>query len=206
MVYNRKQMLRNKYFLEENMPPKFKFTREEIIDAALNIVREGGISALTARSLAASLGSSPKPIFGLFENMEEVQNEVVSSAKDLYNSYIEEGMKSDKYPPYKASGIAYIEFAKKEKELFKLLFMRDRTGESIEENREELRPILNIVMNNLGITEDEAFLFHMEQWIYVHGIATMLATSYLNWSTEFISKSLSDVYQGLRTRYIKENK
>ncbi len=47
------------------MPPKFKFTRAQIIDAAVNITRKNGISALTARALATELGSSSKPIFGL---------------------------------------------------------------------------------------------------------------------------------------------
>ena len=110
-------------------------------------------------------------------------------------------MTDNKYPPYKASGIAYIQFAKEEKELFKLLFMRDRTGEKLEENREELRPILTIIMNNLKINEDDAFLFHMEAWIYAHGIATMVATSYLDWDIEFINKALTDAYEGLKYRY-----
>lgn len=183
------------------MPPKFKFSREQIIDNAVNVVRKNGVSGLTARALAAELGSSAKPIFGLFQNMEEVQNEVINSANALYQSRIQKAMKENKYPPYKASGIAYIQFAQEEKELFKLLFMRDRTGEKMEENREELRPILTIIMNNLGISEDDAFLFHMEAWIYAHGIATMIATSYLDWDMEFISKALTDAYQGLIYRY-----
>ncbi len=183
------------------MPPKFKFTREQIIDSAVNVVRKNGMSALTARALAAELGSSAKPIFGLFQNMEEVQNEVIAAANKLYQSYIQKGMEDGKYPPYKGSGIAYIQFAKEEKELFKLLFMRDRTGEKIEENREEIRPILNIIMKNLGISEDEANLFHLELWLYVHGIATMVATNYLDWDIEFISKVLTDAYQGLKCRY-----
>ena len=54
------------------MPPKFKFTREEIIQAALDLTRESGIAAVTARGLGAKLGSSVKPIFSLFENMEEI--------------------------------------------------------------------------------------------------------------------------------------
>ena len=33
------------------MPPKPKFTREEIVDAALSIVSERGVDALTAREL-----------------------------------------------------------------------------------------------------------------------------------------------------------
>lgn len=183
------------------MPPKFKFTKEQIITAALDVTRKNGITGLTARGLAAELGSSAKPIFGLFQNMEEVQSEVIAAANMLYQSYIQNGMAGNKYPPYKASGIAYIQFAKEEKELFKLLFMRDRTGEKIEENREEMRPILNIIMKNLSISEDEAYFFHLELWLYVHGIATMIATNYLEWDIEFIDKALTDAYQGLKNRY-----
>lgn len=185
------------------MPPKFKFTRQEIISNAVDITREKGIDALTARELASKLGSSPKPIFGLFENMQEVRKEVINSANNLYQSYIQNGMADSKYPPYKASGIAYIRFAKEEKELFKLLFMRDRTDENIEENREEIRPILDIIMKNIGLSEDEAYYFHIELWIYVHGIATMIATNYLQWDISFIENALTDTYEGLKHRYTK---
>lgn len=184
------------------MPPKFKFTREQIVAAALEVTRKNGITGLTARGLAAELGSSAKPIFGLFQNMEEVQREVVSAANTLYQSYIKKGMADSKFPPYKASAIAYIQFAKEEKELFKLLFMRDRTDEKIEENREEIRPILDLIMKNLGIDENEAYFFHLELWLYVHGIATMIATNYLEWDIEFIDKALTDAYQGLKNRYV----
>ena len=57
------------------MPPKPKFTREEIIETALQLVSERGMSALTARDLGERLGSSARPIFTLFKNMEEVQKE-----------------------------------------------------------------------------------------------------------------------------------
>lgn len=184
------------------MPPKFKFTREKIVAAALEVTRKKGITGLTARGLAEELGSSAKPIFGLFQNMEEVQREVVSAANTLYQSYIKKGMADNKFPPYKASGIAYIQFAKEEKELFKLLFMRDRTDEKIEENREEIRPILDLIIKKFGIDENEAYFFHLELWLYVHGIATMIATNYLEWDIEFIDKALTDAYQGLKNRYV----
>ena len=183
------------------MPPKFKFTKDEITNAALNVTRNNGISGLTARALAAELGCSVKPIFGLFKNMEEVQQEVLTASNLLYQNYLREDMAEGKYPPYKASGMAYIRFAKDEKELFKLLFMRDRSGETIEENREEIRSLIELIKQNLGISEDEAYLFHLEMWLYVHGIATMIATSYLDWDNEFISKVITDAYIGLKYRY-----
>ena len=183
------------------MPPKFLFTRDEITCAALNVVRRGGLAGLTARSLAEELGCSVKPIFGLFKNMEEVQTSVLAAADELYQSYIAEDMAAGKYPPYKASGMAYIRFATEEKELFKLLFMRDRSGETVTENREEIRPLLELIQKNLGINEDAAYTFHMELWIVVHGIATMIATSYLEWDEAFVSRVLTDVYMGLKTRF-----
>ena len=183
------------------MPPKVKFTREQIISAAVNVTRRCGISGLTARALAAELGSSAKPIFGLFKSMDEVEGEVINSANEIYRSYTNKCMAEGKYPSYKAYGIGYITFAKEEKELFKLLFMRDRKGEKIEENREVIKPILELIMKNLGISEDEAYMFHLETWIYTHGIAAMVATSYLDWDTEFISRSLTDAYEGLKHRY-----
>lgn len=187
------------------MPPKFKFTREEVVSAALEVTRKNGIAGLTARGLAAELGSSVKPIFGLFKNMEQLQHEVIAAANALYQAHIRRWMESGRYPPYKASGIGYIQFAREETELFKLLFMRDRTGEPAEENREELQPILCLIMENLGIRKDEALQIHMELWLYVHGIATMIATNYLNWNMEFIEKVLTDAYEGLKHRYTGGN-
>ena len=102
---------------------------------------------------------------------------------------------------YRGMGRAYIRFAKEEPHLFKLLFMRDRSGEKIEENREELRPLIDLIKANLGISEDDAYMFHLEMWIYVHGIATMAATSYLDWGDEFVSSVLTDAYTGLKYRF-----
>lgn len=188
------------------MPPKFRYTREEMIAAALELVRQGGKDALTARALGAKLGCSAKPIFGLFRNMEELEGEVIAAADAYYQKYLVQKMQEGQYPPYKASGMAYIRFSKEERELFRLLFMRDRSGEIIRENLEEIRPLLDLIRKNTGLSEREAYLFHLEMWIYVHGIATMLATSYLEWDAEFISNTLTDSYQGLRYRFCVERK
>ena len=183
------------------MPPKAKFSKEEIIEAAVNIVKSKSYQALTARALGAELGTSSSPIFTVFQSMDEVQQEVLKAANRLYQNYLDTDIKSKKYPPYKASGMAYIRFAKEEKELFKLLFMRDRSQEKPYDNKEEIRPLIELIKQNLDISEDDAYLFHLEMWIYVHGIATMAATSYLDWDDDFISRILTDAYAGLKYRY-----
>lgn len=184
------------------MPPKNRFTRQEVIEAALAVVRRDGMAGLTARALAAQLGSSARPVFSLFTNMEEVQRETLLAADGVYQAFLQAGMRDGRHPPYKASGIAYIRFAREEKQLFRLLFMRDRTGEAIVEDREPIRPMLSLIMEKLGVSEDEAVAFHREMWVFVHGIATMTATGYLDWDEAFVSRSLTDIFEGLKYRYL----
>ena len=178
-----------------------EITKEEIVDTALNLVREAGEQALNARSIAAKLRCSTQPVFSNFETMEDLHNAVKETAYAEYQSYLKTEMEAGKYPPYKASGMAYIRFAREEKELFKLLFMCDRSNETPEDDRESLRPLLELLQKNLGLSEDEAYLFHMETWICAHGMATMLATSFVDWDEAFISKVLTDTYEGIKRSY-----
>lgn len=63
------------------MPPKPKFTREEVVDTAIELIKDKGIEALTARELGAKLGSSARPIFTVFRNMEELISDVRKSVQ-----------------------------------------------------------------------------------------------------------------------------
>lgn len=187
------------------MPPKVMFTREEIIAAAVDVVREGGASGLTARSLAAKLGCSPKPVFGLFKSMDEVQSGVLEAANALYEKRMEEELNAGRFPPYKCTGMAYIRFAEEEKELFKLLFMRDRKGEYQGEHGQADKPV-DIICATTELSRESAYLFHLEMWVFVHGIATMLATNYLEWDEDFIENSLTDCYMGILQRFGEKGK
>ncbi len=183
------------------MPPKFKFTKEEIIENALQLVRESGKEALTARALAVRLGTSPKPIFGSFSGMEEVQNAVKEAANALYLSYLQKEMESGIYPPYKASGMAYIRFAKEEKELFRFLFMGEREVGEMAILSSDWQMAVAMIEKNLGLDHEKATLYQMEMWSFVHGIATMYATNYLRPELDLVSEMLTDVFQGLRHRF-----
>ena len=183
------------------MPRKFLFTREQIVEAALSLVREHGIDALTARALADTLGTSTKPIFGLFRNMEEVRTAVLCAADKIYSDRICTEMTRGVFPPYKASGMAYIRFAKEEKELFKLLFMRDRSGEQIKENPEEMEALIGLIAKQVNIDKEAARFFYLEMWAYTHGIASMIATGFYEWDEQLASRALTDVYEGLKHRY-----
>ena len=186
------------------MPPKVKITREAIVDTAVEIVRKEGAQAVNARTLAAVLGCSTQPIFSNFASMEQLRLAMVERADAMCNQYIAREMEKGEYPNYKASGMAYIRFAKEEKELFKLLYMRDRTQETFPQPMEMNDQMESVVAQNTGLAGDAVKLFHLEMWAVVHGIASMVVTGFVELDWELISRMLTDVYQGLRKRYEEE--
>lgn len=182
------------------MPPKIKITKEAIINAALNLVRVVGEDAINARSIACALNCSTQPIFSNFSSMAELRFAIIEAADKRYNEYISTEIKQELYPPYKASGMAYIRFAKEEKELFKLLYMRDRTlesGPSLEPSEE----LLSLIQKSTGLSREDSKLFQLETWSFVHGIAVMLATDFLELEWELISKMLTDIFVGLKKQH-----
>lgn len=169
------------------MPPKSKFTKEEIADAALAEVERNGFDALTARTLASALGSSPRPIFTVFSGMDEVCAAVIDSANKLYNGYVDEGLKND--VPFRGVGGAYLRFAHEHPKLFMLLFMREQKEQLdergvlnvIDQNAEK---ILQSVMNYYGLERGTAERLYMHLWVYTHGIATAVATKVCTFTDE----------------------
>lgn len=182
------------------MPPKAKFTREQITEAATALVREEGMESLTARALAKKLGSSACPVFTVFESMEEVQQAVIEAAKALYRKYIRKGL--SEASAFRGVGTQYILFAINEPRLFRILFMSEQTVVPdlkgvlplIDENYEN---ILLSITDDYGLKGAAAERFYQHLWIYTHGIATLCATKMCRFSGEEINEMLKEVAMGL---------
>ncbi|MBR2024899.1 MAG: TetR/AcrR family transcriptional regulator [Clostridia bacterium] len=185
------------------MPPKVKVTKEEIVKAGIEIIRKDGEVSINARSIASYLNCSTQPIFSNFATMEELQNEIMTYAHNMYLSYLEEETKKNQYTKYKSFGMAYIRFAKEEKNLFKMLFMCDRKGKELPSTA-DFDESVKTIMETSGLSKEKATLMHLEMWTFVHGIASMIATSFLEFDTELISKMTSDVYNGIRKHHLGE--
>lgn len=190
------------------MPPKAKFTKEEIITAALQIVQEQGLEALTARALGTYLGSSACPIFTVFQNMEEVQQAVLEAAKALYKEYVDRGLSET--PAFKGVGTQYILFAVNEPKLFQLLFMTEQDSipdlagvlPLIDESYDK---ILLSITTEYGITGTAAERLYRHLWIYTHGIATLCATKMCRFTGKEISEMITEVFISLLQK-VKEGK
>jgi AcrR family transcriptional regulator len=182
------------------MPPKVRITKEDIITTSVNLVRVNGVDSINARAIASALNCSTQPIFSNFSSMEELEDSTIKSAYEIYLSFIKKEVESAKYPKYKSFGMAYIRFAKEEKELFKLLFMRDRSGEDITPTT-DFEESVQMIMKANNLNYEDATLIHLKCWACVHGIATMIVTSFLLLDEELISNLITDVYKGITTKY-----
>lgn len=178
-----------------------QITRTKIIDGACAIVRNRGMAALNARSLAEEIGCSTRPLYAEFGGMDGIRAEVMQRITAVYQGYLKRETESGKYPPYKSYGMGYIRFAREEKNYFLQLFMRDRTGEEPVEDGGDITEVLAALRSGTGLGENRARLFHLECWTFVHGVASMIATSYLDLDEDIISDMLTDVFLGLKTRY-----
>lgn len=181
------------------MPPKFKFTKEQIIEKAIELVRKSGIEALTARELAFALGTSVKPIFTAFENMEQVKKKVKDRALEIYYEHLSDYI--DYTPAFKRHGMQFIKFAKIEPELFKLIFMQKSSPDfSFSNSTDELIDgslgVLKILMEKNGLNENDARKLFQIMWLEGYGIAAQIAMGICSFDEEQISEMLSITFLG----------
>lgn len=189
------------------MPAKKQVTREEILDGALSLFRERGMESINARELARRLNCSTQPIYLSFEGMDALKAALIDRMQAYYEYFLLREMAREDVPRYKAYGLGYIQFAVEESEMFRYLFMRAQEPQTEDSalTRSYIAAIDAIVAQT-GLSEEEAVRFHGENWLFVHGIATMSATGYRRWSREEISEMMTDVYRGLLTRYQRKER
>ena len=175
------------------MPPKPKFTKEEIIAAALELVSERGMSALTSRDLGARLGSSARPIFTIFSSMEEVQEEVKKAAIKRFESYAQKAVNYT--PVFKQVGMQMILFAKEEPKLYQLGFMSDNHNvDNFDDIFDRLGDVayqcVDVIQRDYDLSEQDAKKLFEHVWIYTFGIGALCATGMCNFSEEQVIEML----------------
>lgn len=187
------------------MPPKVKISDEAIIEAALDIVRNRGIASLNARDIAKQLGCSIQPIFHNFQTMDNLKRELYRRAETLHGQYMTKGLASHQIP-FLGMGMAYIEFARKEKNLFRFLFMSDEIkGKGFLEmvQEEENKAIVALIAQMTGLEPERAEELFVDIWLMVQGIASLVATNEFNVSEAQIEKILKDSFSGFKYQLSK---
>lgn len=76
--------------------------------------------AINARSIAKKLECSTQPIYQSFQNMDDLKEAMTQQAIALHTQYVRNNNSDTQYSCY---GMGFVEFAKKEKYLFRWLYL-----------------------------------------------------------------------------------
>lgn len=190
------------------MPQKAKFSKEEIINSAISIVENRGIESLTARALGKELGTSSRPIFTTFKNMDDVIKGVHIFANNLYQNYISEGLKEP--IAFKGVGKAYIRFAIEHPKLFQIMFMKEQSEIPNIDNilgliEGSYQRILDSITGYYKVSDKIAKKLYLHMWIYTHGIATLIVNKMCKFTGEEISNMLTVVFKSLIMNGVKDD-
>jgi AcrR family transcriptional regulator len=160
------------------MPPKKKYTKEQIVEQAFEIAKVEGIEEITIRKVAEKLNSSTAPIYVNFKNAEALINEVIKKTFKLGQKLVKEADSGDKF---KDIGLASLHFAQQYPVLFRDLimnqnkYMADYDQELGKHLIEEMKEDSNL--KNFSETELETIFLKMR--IIHTGLAVMVANGLL---------------------------
>mgnify|MGYP001068191878 CR=1 FL=1 len=159
------------------MPPKIKFTREEIVDAAFEIAKKEGFSKITARSVASRLNSSVAPIYVNFKTIEELVQAVVHRVFTLSEELLAE-QKGENL--FENIGKASLAFARDYPVLFRELVLKPNPYMTAYEETEKV--MVEALKENEEMKEwtmEELRRLFLKMRIFQLGLSAMVANGHL---------------------------
>ena len=179
------------------MPPRAKVSREQIVDAAVAVIRKAGLDSLNARALAQELHCSTQPILYAFSTMEELKRAAYARVDRLHTEYL------TKVPPESdpllGIGLNYIRFAVEEPQLFRFLFQSGYAEEgSLPEmiDSEELVPVLAVMQEGSGLDREGTRDVFLTVALFAHGYASIMANNALAFDEKQIAEHLERCWKG----------
>lgn len=178
------------------MPPKTRVSREMILDTAFQLVRQGGVEALNARTVAQKLNCSTQPVMYNFATVDELRQAVYEKADQYHSEFL---MQPSDMMPMLALGKNYIRFAYHEPQLFRFLFQSNQfSGQNLDTliSAPEANPILEAVAAAAGCSLETASVLLRRMFIMAHGYASLLANNAMKYDEDACIRDLEMVFHG----------
>lgn len=181
------------------------YTKDQILKAAHEVVLESGFEKFTARNVAKKMGISTQPIYLEFKNMEDLKRTLLQKIEtDLTRKFLSQPITGDLIVD---APIHYVEFALKKPKLFKALFVDPKGGGPIMyEYSVEFYKELSKQSRRFGKLPKEDFeLLHLEAWIVVNGLITMLLAGIITLTREelieLVQQLIEDISEGKKFKF-----
>ncbi len=160
------------------MPPKVKFTKEQIVATALEIAKKEGISGIAIRKVAETLGCSIAPIYVNFETVDDLKEEVVQAIVSLGNQMVAEVNSGH---PFRDIGIASVRFASDYPTLFFEMTQHQHTyGEAYAKKADQgLVALMRQDPDLQGIVDTDLHRLLLELRAFQTGLGMMIANETL---------------------------
>ncbi len=179
------------------MPPKTKITKDKILNAAVEVVRQSGYEKISARTVSEQLHCSTQPVIYHFTSIDNLKRAAYAQTDQLHTEYImniPEGQN-----PVLGIGLNYIRFAVEEPQLFRFLFQSGYAEEnSLLEmiDSEELIPILSVMQEGAGLNMDKTKQVFLTVALFAHGYAGLIASKGLGYDEKLIAEHLERAWNG----------
>ena len=190
------------------MPPKSRISRQMILDASYELVRESGIHRLNVRSVAARLKCSTQPIMYHFSTMEDLKTEVYSIVSTQHCAYIMNIDIENDPNPYLTISRRYIQFALDTPHLFRFLFQTERVRtKSLSDmvGSPLFAPVFDVMAKMFDLTQEQARDVFSSTFIGVHGYACLLANSSMDYDEKHSEDLIHCIFLG-SLNYVKERR
>ena len=163
------------------MPAVRKVSKEQIIDAAVDVLRDDGFSAINARSVAKKLGCSTQPIYFSFRNMEELKAALTERAIQMHTQRVRDSLRihEGNDSRYSSYGMGFVKFAAEEKQLFRWLYLE---GEQLGPYQNDVltSEVISVITEEFGYEEDVARRLHQDMVYFTYGLAILANTDHLH--------------------------
>ena len=179
------------------MPPKSKITRDMILDAAVEVVRQNGFENINVRTVSAQLHCSTQPVMYHFSTMEALKKAAYARVDQLHSAYMMD-IPPEQYPIL-GIGLNYIRFAVEEPQLFRFLFQSGYAEEnSLLEmiDSEELVPVLAAMQEGAGLSMQKTKQIFLTVALFAHGYASIIANNGLEYDEKLIAEHLERAWNG----------
>lgn len=181
------------------MPRKVQFTREMIIGAAINMVREQGPDSINARDLGAYLGCSSRPLFTAFRNMEELTDAVREEVSRQFAERVR--IARDTHSPESAAkrmGMCIVGFAQDEPNLYKFIHWR---GSKLVPFQELSKIMTKQYQTDYHLSDEDAVAFFDHMMIFNLGLCSLITNGVRHFSREEVERILLDQFSATLAYY-----